>query len=786
MAKKRQKIQMPAGIRNKMMAAVSMLMVSAIMMVSSSYAWFTLSTAPEVTGITTNVGANGNLEMMLLNPTTYTSTAEDLGVVSQVGDSMAVADVLKANETWGNLVDLSSSSYGLSSITLMPSKLNIENTTIGNIPLYAPSYGSDGRVIEVETATYPGAYAAGAWTYDESAAGVRALGTSSGTTVRLSTYRTALAAANTATNNAKSAAQTSLSANAQPLATLLVDKVQGAISFSNSYLANLKSIIDGVTTANGYVETAIKNAVLAYSLSAANTNDLGDDAVKTLKTAVEAASLDELSNVSGVIIPLGISDAISTYKATADALNTASKNYESVKDLSTDLTWEQVNNVLQPLVDQDYMSINGKDVATSTKDDLIGAIIPKDGELSGINVEIAMFGNTSGDAGVYYKLAKICGKYNVSGKVTVSYNGITATAPFTMTQKVTDSEAYMAVTVAAIQTAGAPAATVGGESTVSLSDTYGYMLDFGFRTNAAGSSLLLQTDAMQRVYNSTGDASTATTTQGSGSYMQFTSTDVNSFSLSEVRALMSAIRVAFVQPNLTDDNYDLLAVGALDINATTGADGVITYSSETEEKSTTVSTDDTLKIPLNLRSYTVDGEGYITLGNKLESQTITALAQNVASKITVIVYLDGEIVDNTMVANAAQSMYGSLNLQFSSTATLVPMENSGMRTNGGMAAIDSSVTFTQKAVAGDTYEIGDYEGTVKTGVTIYEGSDKEIYYSLNGGPKYLLTSSNYMNAISVTVNTENNTQTEVTGGENTPSGESGGTIDTGSEVPSEG
>ena len=129
-AKKRQKIQMPVGIRNKMMAAVSMLMVSAIMMVSSTYAWFTLSTAPEVTGITTNVGANGNLEMMLLNAETYKSTLEDLGVVSQVGDSMAVAEVEKANETWGNLVDLNSSSYGLSSIVLMPSKLNIADGAI--------------------------------------------------------------------------------------------------------------------------------------------------------------------------------------------------------------------------------------------------------------------------------------------------------------------------------------------------------------------------------------------------------------------------------------------------------------------------------------------------------------------------------------------------------------------------------------------------------------------------------------------------------------------------------
>ena len=53
-------------LKSKLLAAVAMLLVSSMMMVTSTYAWFTLSTAPEVTGITTAVGANGNLEMALL------------------------------------------------------------------------------------------------------------------------------------------------------------------------------------------------------------------------------------------------------------------------------------------------------------------------------------------------------------------------------------------------------------------------------------------------------------------------------------------------------------------------------------------------------------------------------------------------------------------------------------------------------------------------------------------------------------------------------------------------
>lgn len=48
--------------------------------------------------------------------------------------------------------------------------------------------------------------------------------------------------------------------------------------------------------------------------------------------------------------------------------------------------------------------------------------------------------------------------------------------------------------------------------------------------------------------------------------------------------------------------------------------------------------------------------------------------QNTPTAISAIVYLDGDHVDNADVANAAQSMSGTLNLQFSSTATLTPMD----------------------------------------------------------------------------------------------------------------
>ena len=144
---------MPAGIRNKMMAAVSMLMVSCIMMVSSTYAWFTLSTAPEVKNISTTVAGNGSLEIALM-PTSGLFSA--IGTGSGTSMEAANVNVKTANTTWGNLVTLSGGTadtdhYGLNHVTLLPAALDI--TTNPNSPLKTAVFGSDGRVSELSATT---------------------------------------------------------------------------------------------------------------------------------------------------------------------------------------------------------------------------------------------------------------------------------------------------------------------------------------------------------------------------------------------------------------------------------------------------------------------------------------------------------------------------------------------------------------------------------------------------------------------------------------------------------
>ncbi len=141
--RKKQKVLMPAGIRSKLMAAASMLMVGVIMMVSSTYAWFTLSTAPEVKNISTTVAGNGSLEIALM-PTDGLLSGIKAGAVG------SKADAKTSNTKWGNLVDLSDVTYGLSSIKLYPAQLNTTTDGVfngnGSSPLAIPVYGGDGRI----------------------------------------------------------------------------------------------------------------------------------------------------------------------------------------------------------------------------------------------------------------------------------------------------------------------------------------------------------------------------------------------------------------------------------------------------------------------------------------------------------------------------------------------------------------------------------------------------------------------------------------------------------------
>ena len=139
--------QMLPGLKERVAAVAMLLVVSMTMVVSASFAWITLSRAPEVSMMATTVASNGNLEIALVNP-----EGEKPHEVA-IGDSSATngQSLVGANITWGNLVNLSDESYGLNQIDLRPALLSGYN--LNKAPLYGATYSTDGRVQDM-SATY--------------------------------------------------------------------------------------------------------------------------------------------------------------------------------------------------------------------------------------------------------------------------------------------------------------------------------------------------------------------------------------------------------------------------------------------------------------------------------------------------------------------------------------------------------------------------------------------------------------------------------------------------------
>lgn len=148
-------LAMQKQVTGKLMAAISMLLVSAILMCLTSYAWFILSTAPEVSNLKTTAGANGALEIALQSTNEAGNGRAE--ITSAVGSSHAVKSAAESNTYWGNVVDLTEG-YGLEHVTLYPSRLKLNPvgdsyTVDTGTVLQVPQFGQDGRVTGLLDAT---------------------------------------------------------------------------------------------------------------------------------------------------------------------------------------------------------------------------------------------------------------------------------------------------------------------------------------------------------------------------------------------------------------------------------------------------------------------------------------------------------------------------------------------------------------------------------------------------------------------------------------------------------
>lgn len=118
-----------------------MLLIAVVMMSTASYAWFTISTNPEITNIATTVQVNGNLEIALEDGDDSTTPAD-----SAIGDA-------GKNITWGNLVDLAAFTFAADGMLPASFASDGKDTTDPDGNIYYPANGLDGRIVELTAAT---------------------------------------------------------------------------------------------------------------------------------------------------------------------------------------------------------------------------------------------------------------------------------------------------------------------------------------------------------------------------------------------------------------------------------------------------------------------------------------------------------------------------------------------------------------------------------------------------------------------------------------------------------
>ena len=695
MVKTKKKVDMPAGIRNKLVAAVAMLLVASVLMVSSTYAWFTLSTAPEVTGITTSVGANGNLEIALLTTDTYDNLTS---ISSAVGDSTVKKGATGSNITWGNLVDLSDTSYGLTGIKLMPAAANL-NAETGKLStaslLKTPVYGPDGRVSELQANTVSAikageagfAYAAGTPTY-----GVRAVGIASDITARQLAYNNYKAEAGRAAGSATSGVIVAFN-NVDALTLMTTLNKDDSSAISQDEVNVIKTLAGGIQTSLNTIVKAYATYGAAYIVSGGT--DLGDEEATAAATTL--AAITSASDLQAALAEYSVSSFNTQLGAIADAQT----------------------NVADAL---DYLNGNellpGTTTFAEVKSSALNQLVGSSTDIKAYNADGETVTLDTANVAAIKKLylnggaIKTIADENAAGTFIIKQGFVLQNldlygGPNTADESVTQAAKNLTAVNAALTALTAPA----GASVSTISDTYGYVIDFAFRTNAADSYLMLQTEAANRVYSDQTGADLAT--QGSGSNVTFTWT--TGMDQDQAAKLLGNLRLVFFDPeegtvfanarldgishgnNKTTADVKLysstptttITVGKDFYVAGEGGVYVALASITVNDSTVTVTAEDAglsegaeisagayEDLPALTTVVTTESGAFVVGDNA----NIVALTQNEGKMVSVLVYLDGETIQNSdVIAEAVSSGTLDLNLQFSSSAELVPMENTALK-----------------------------------------------------------------------------------------------------------
>lgn len=582
-------------IKKKLTAAILMLLISSIMTVTSTYAWFTLSTAPEVTGIQTTIGGNGNLEIALANGETWMTPANINDMLNGVEASPA-----EKNVTWGNLVDVSDG-YGVNLLSLSPSALDILDTNGFRMPfgldmigkslsdhwLKAPKYGVDGRVSELAV-TMNATYTNGGFTQTTAAQdaneedrlaalldnnGLRAFGISSKMTARQTAFMSSKALASTKTNAARSGTSNAMETGGSTLGSIAIkialSSSPSTEKFSQTDWDALNNMLLGTQTAVRNLDDALISFIDAAVASNYGQNkNIDDTTYQLISSALEGY---DIGNESQIVVNGTDPDYTVTFvygenmnfnvdgetgKLLGSVINKYREIDKTIAD-AIDAMPEDTDNDGFYLWGDGFNAVVGYMMDMNSENITVGNYtineikqMKADNNLSPI---ISMLDNLvinlGPDSSVFYDISTLAGRIQAGVKVSAQVGAMSANVDATI--RTTNSVSLITNAVNALT---APTSE-GSSEADSISDIYAYALDLIFRTNATNSNLLLQTVPVDRIYeNNSADLET----MGGGSTMTFTKS-ITSFTNEQMLNLMDSIRIVFI-----DNENTVLALAGLD------------------------------------------------------------------------------------------------------------------------------------------------------------------------------------------------------------------------------
>lgn len=729
-----EKSEMLSGLKtmkSKLMAAVSMLLVSAILLSNTTYAWFVLSTSPEVTGVETTTGSNGALEIALLSTDT-TGAGGIANIGSGRGTSSAVTgSVTESNITWGNIVNLSKE-YGLEGVTLYPSRLNL-NTSYNGVStasyLSVPQYGSDGRVSAlkdtVKTHYDPGAskFTAQPVYYGVNVLGFeKGIGSSEKITSLLERETLRIEAVDKVyalRSELRADLQESIHANSAGIVSLMFWTQNITEPLDE---AERKTVVSLVTSMNAIATQATQSlrwALLAYCLSDTDTypaeasTDEEREKMKELGEIYQNfLTMDLVSDEEGDMTISSLAEKypqlsaavdlmIETQSTMANAMELVTRDEgESEEEYNSDLlvAGSKLVNVDTAFIEcgefgyfdvpmgiqyamqfedweNDLYFIGTSDLSTAGLFPVMASIVGDySAEIYVKEDENENFVNAESyqAAEIVYHM-KATSQYHING----SADSIALYEEFVYDEKTNTGTGNGGVLMDVyIDTVDEEAE---GEIPVTIErfdvSAYGYSVDLAFRSSKAG-NLVLQQTASSRVENpyAVGDEEgTATDDENADETEEEREERLIQEGLQGGGSHMSFRVIGNMTTaqaaRLTESIYIVL------VNPISGSIYAVAKPANIQAEFGMIEADLQL-YKLNTTAMANNKDGVLVLDDAIDGNVITPLAKDTITYVSAIVYLNGDTVSGMDVAPQGLSIEGKINLQFAlDGATLVPMSN---------------------------------------------------------------------------------------------------------------